>query len=418
MTKPFNSMAPLSSKAYRCWVRTAMLTIATPLLLGTEPAPVSGQVWQRHTIDSSDASQGKRGADGVRLADVNQDGYLDVATGWEEGGAVTVYINPGPDNAKSTWHSVTVGSVPGVEDAVLADLDGDGAVDVISCAEGKINQVSIHWAPGNADDYLHHETWTTTPIPASQKRRWMYALPMDMNNDSRPDLVIGSKNTDAIVGWLENPKSPRLAEHWTLHELVPATWIMSLESIDMDGDGDLDILYSDRRAKDSGVYWLRNPGSADATWERKLLGGRGQEVMFLSVHRDSKTESIQIACATLNGKILHFSKKPKDAWTVDEIPLPLGLTAGKAAGLADINLDGRMDLIVTTEAQRESKDKVAVAWKENKGKGWKDHAISDLRGRKFDRFEMIDLDGDGDLDLVTCEEVHDLGLFWYENPTR
>ena len=223
MTKPFNSMAPLSLKAYRYWIRTAMLTITIPLLLGTVSAPVRGQVWQRHTIDSSDASQGKRGADGVRLADVNQDGYLDVATGWEEGGAVTVYINPGPDNAKSTWHSVTVGSVPGVEDAVLADLDGDGAVDVISCAEGKINQVSIHWAPGNADDYLHHETWTTTPIPASQQRRWMYALPMDMNNDGRLDLVIGSKNTDAMVGWLENPESPRLAEHWTLHELAPAT---------------------------------------------------------------------------------------------------------------------------------------------------------------------------------------------------
>ena len=31
---------------------------------------------------------------------------------------------------------------------------------------------------------------------------------------------------------------------------------------------------------------------------------------------------------------------------------------------------------------------------------------------------MIDLDGDGDLDLLTCEEVHDLGVFWYENPTR
>lgn len=30
---------------------------------------------------------------------------------------------------------------------------------------------------------------------------------------------------------------------------------------------------------------------------------------------------------------------------------------------------------------------------------------------------MLDLDGDSDLDLMTCEEVHDLGVFWYENPT-
>lgn len=50
--------------------------------------------------------------------------------------------------------------------------------------------------------------------------------------------------------------------------------------------------------------------------------------------------------------------------------------------------------------------------------GWVDHAISDARGRKFDRVEMLDVDGDGDLDVISCEEVHDFRVFWYENPTR
>ena len=35
-----------------------------------------------------------------------------------------------------------------------------------------------------------------------------------------------------------------------------------------------------------------------------------------------------------------------------------------------------------------------------------------------ENFHVADIDGDGDLDLLTCEEVHDLGVFWYENPTR
>ena len=34
-----------------------------------------------------------------------------------------------------------------------------------------------------------------------------------------------------------------------------------------------------------------------------------------------------------------------------------------------------------------------------------------------DLLEAVDLDGDGDLDLITCEEVADLGVIWYENPT-
>lgn len=60
--------------------------IAVPL----EPA-ISGQPWQRHTIDDA-----ARGADGVRLADVNGDGHPDIATGWEEAGLVRLYLNPGP----------------------------------------------------------------------------------------------------------------------------------------------------------------------------------------------------------------------------------------------------------------------------------------------------------------------------------
>ncbi len=36
--------------------------------------------WVRHTIDDS-----SRGADGVRLGDVNGDGLPDIVTGWKEG---------------------------------------------------------------------------------------------------------------------------------------------------------------------------------------------------------------------------------------------------------------------------------------------------------------------------------------------
>ncbi|MCA9412820.1 MAG: hypothetical protein KC944_16520, partial [Candidatus Omnitrophica bacterium] len=48
---------------------------------------------------------------------------------------------------------------------------------------------------------------------------------------------------------------------------------------------------------------------------------------------------------------------------------------------------------------------------------WESYSISgDKVGIKFDLLEMIDLDGDGDLDLLTCAERENLGVFWYENP--
>lgn len=36
---------------------------------------------------------------------------------------------------------------------------------------------------------------------------------------------------------------------------------------------------------------------------------------------------------------------------------------------------------------------------------------------KFDRIVLIDLDDDGDLDVLTCEERQNLGIIWYENPS-
>ncbi len=44
--------------------------------------------------------------------------------------------------------------------------------------------------------------------------------------------------------------------------------------------------------------------------------------------------------------------------------------------------------------------------------------ISGPTGTKYDRIELIDLDDDGDLDVLTCEEAAKLGVFWYENPLK
>ncbi|MGY8769976.1 MAG: FG-GAP repeat domain-containing protein [Pirellulales bacterium] len=384
------------------------------LLTGTALA----EPWQRHTIDSSDKTAGKRGADGVRLADVNGDRLLDITTGWEEGGAVAVYLNPGPAKVKNAWPSVTVGSVRGVEDAVFADLDADGAVDVISCAEGKVNNVFVHWAPKSKDNYLEADAWKTEVFPTTDGRRWMFALPMDMNLDGKIDIVIGSKNDNAIVAWLENPPNSRDTSSWNLHKLCDANWIMSLRATDVDKDGDKDIVLSDRYGKEPGIYWLQNPGKQGDKWKRQLIGGKGKQVMFLGLGDISGKDAENVFCPTITGELIYCVRSKSGEWTETIMPLPFGLTFGKAVAISDINLDGRPDIITTSESQREADDMIAVAWQENLPTGWKDHAISDEKGRKFDRIEMLDMDGDGDLDLLTCEEVDDLGVFWYENPTR
>ncbi len=51
------------------------------------------------------------------------------------GGITKLYLHPGVDNVKQEWPSVIVGKTANVEDAVFADMDNDGRLDIVSCTE-------------------------------------------------------------------------------------------------------------------------------------------------------------------------------------------------------------------------------------------------------------------------------------------
>jgi hypothetical protein len=83
-------------------------------------------------------------------------------------------------------------------------------------------------------------------------------------------------------------------------------------------------------------------------------------------------------------------------------------------------LDGVVDLVHSTEPNPAPR-RPGISWLEGplmQGKEPAVHPISDLAGSKFDLLQLIDIDRDGDLDVITCEERENLGLIWYENPVR
>ncbi len=373
-----------------------------------------GAPWERHVIDAS-----SRGADGARLGDSNGDAYPDLAVPWEEGGIVRVYVNPGPAQAKTPWPVVTVGTVGSPEDAVLVDLDGDGAVDVVSCTEGKVQTVWVHWAPLGEDAYLDSTRWQTTPIPATTGcTRWMFALPMDLDGKHGIDLVVGSKDPHGQVGWLEAPAEPRAVADWRYHKLFDASWIMSLIALDLDADGDQDIALTNRKGDTRGCYWLENPGHGaelQKPWIHHLLGGHDHELMFMTLSKPLASEGPGFLMATKDGPLLILSQRPDTAdWHTRRIPLPKGTGTGKGVALGDMDGDGTEDIVFSCE---HSKGLFGVGWIERKSyQRWTHHDISGTEGTKFDLLELHDLDGDGDLDVITCEETENLGVIWYENP--
>jgi hypothetical protein len=194
----------------------------------------------------------------------------------------------------------------------------------------------------------------------------------------------------------------------------------------MDGDGDLDILASDRKGTRRGVFWLENPGqSATAEgvkWIEHRVGPGDREVMFLAVADLDDQVRRAIVCAVKGRGITVYwtPENEVDGWQTHEIAMPDHCGSGKGVAICDVDLDGRQDVIFSCEHATDGKS--GVRWLSyNRGAldpVWRDREISGPEGVKFDRIELLDLDRDGDQDVLTCEERDNLGVIWYENPTR
>ena len=116
---------------------------------------------------------------------------------------------------------------------------------------------------------------------------------------------------------------------------------------------------------------------------------------------------------------LFYCRRTRRGWSEHAIPLPDRFRFGKGVAIGDINGDRQPDVVM---ANRGDPKKRAVSWMSYRGSptsgNWTTTRISDAAGSKFDLVQLVDIDGDGDLDVMSCEEVANLGVFWYENPRK
>jgi len=375
--------------------------------------------WSRHVIDKSSA-----GADGVKIGDINKDGLPDIVSGWEEGGLTKLYLHPGSTKVKEPWPAVVIGKTPSVEDAVFIDLNQDGRLDVVSSCEGETKKIFVHWAPEQSD-LLNSKAWQQELLPESEgKMQWMYAQPMDVNKDGNIDIIAAGKNENAAVGWFRGNGSRQLSTI-TWHPISPAGWMMSIIPHDMDGDGDLDIMLSDRYGEHTGCRWLENPNDKTElkkSWKSHLAGSGHNENMFLTVDDFDQDGRTDILVAAKTRQILWLRRTSIHSWETYKLLFPDNTGTAKAVVVGDLNRDGINDCVISCEHASPPASGVFALYSVVNPceKQWHSKDISGPDGIKFDRIELLDLDNDGDLDILTCEERHQnrgLGVIWYENPT-
>lgn len=343
-----------------------------------------------HIIDNS-----SKGADGLRVLDINSDGFSDLIAGFEEGGEVKLYINQ-----KTQFKTINVMKVKDVEGVTFGDFNSDGVIDIVSFSEGDTREINL--AIGSKD----FDSWEQHKLPAP-KLKWMDGVVFDVNKDGKLDIIAGSKDEAAKLVWLENTGDN--FKKWKYHEIDSVGWLMSIQLIDLNFDGSPDLFISDRKGADKGLklYDISN------NFHKTYLATDKNQFMFSNIILEKNYFLIaQAMRSPTEVKVRKISQKENNI--LETIPVKsFSKGALKAARLVDIDQDNQLDLIVAYTGILGGGKIIQLKRLEG---GWQKVRISGGATQKFDDITLVDMDFDGDLDILTTEEWQNKGVIWFENP--
>ena len=220
--------------------------------------PESGN-WTKHVIED-----GLGETRSIRAADVDGDGDVDLVATWARKGWVVWYENPGkPRSRPWKRHLIDAAARPIHGQPVDLDGDGDiDVVMSLGMGAGKVPSdiepvpQQIVWyenvgRPGRGVSWKKH-------VLASPFDQAFEAVAADLDGDGLLDVIATGWGSAGQLAWLRNPGKAGGA--WALHRLK-SEWPNAVQVIaaDLDGDGRKDVV----AVAEDGVHelrWWRNQG--------------------------------------------------------------------------------------------------------------------------------------------------------------
>ncbi len=292
----------------------------------------------------------------VTVADVNQDGKPDLVVTNANTGSVAVLLGNGNGTFQPAVTYSYTGAYPfGV---AVADLNGDGKPDlavanliVYANGQGSVTTLLANGSGG-------FEPGVSYGAGAVDTHAVVIA---DVNGDGKPDLVLANAYTGSVAVLLGNGDG---TFQTAVNYGSGGQAAVSVALADINGDGKLDIIvanYCVLNAYSCGAAIFRGAvavllGNGDGTFQPAVSydsgGYQGDSVAVADLNRDGKLDLIVAnecgisGCGYEYGGIVAVLWGNGDGTFQNAVPYGSGGNAATSVAVADFNGDGLPDLVV------------------------------------------------------------------------